>query len=82
MPSIIVRAVDYNTGKAISQAFVDLSGYTGYTDAKGEVSLTVPATGYSLKVLHKDYTAYVYPVTIQADTKVVQVRLIPQVRML
>ena len=82
MPIATVRVLDYNTGKPISNCFVDLGGFTGYTDWKGELDLNIPPTVLNLKILHKDYSPYSYPLSALAQDSVVEVKLIPLVRML
>lgn len=82
MPRATVRVLDYNTGNPISNSFVDLGGFTGYTDWKGEIVLTVPSEPLSLRVLHGDYSPYSYSFVTLLQDSTVEVRLVPLVSIL
>lgn len=82
MPIATVRVLDYNTGNPISNSFVDLGGFTGYTDWKGEVVLEIPSETLILKILHKDYSPYSYSFLTLSQDSTVEVRLIPLVSIL
>jgi len=58
MPRVTVVVRDINTGDPVQGAWVSLCGVTGTTDARGRVTLTVPAGRCVLVVLHRWY----YPV--------------------
>jgi hypothetical protein len=82
MPKAKVRVLDYNTAKPLLNAFVDLGGFTGYTDWRGEITLTVPSEPLPLKVLHRDYSPYSYSLATLLQDSTVEVRLIPLVSIL
>jgi hypothetical protein len=82
MPIATVRVLDYNTAKPLVGCFVDLGGFTAYTDWKGEAVLTVPSEPLPLKVLHRDYSPYSYSLATLLQDSTVEVRLVPLVSIL
>lgn len=82
MPIATVRVLDYNTAKPVVGSFVDLGGFTGYTDWRGEVVLSVPSEPLPLKVLHGDYSPYSYSFVTLLQDSTVEVRLVPLVSIL
>mgnify|MGYP000660353666 CR=1 FL=1 len=81
MVSVVVRVVDYNTGRPVGGALVRVGGSTAVTDAMGRAMLDVPAGSYVIRVSRSGYRLTEEYVSITGPSEVT-VRLIPSVRIL
>jgi len=82
MPTVLGRVIDINTRLGVGGAFVDLDGYTAWTNTRGEFALRVPAGSYVLRVTHRDYTPYKVRLLVDRDIVLEDIPLVPVVPIL